>query len=239
MNKYKTLIFDLDDTLIDNNESIKYAFFSVLVHLNIPFHTKLFETWKTFDNSYWHTWESGKMIIPVSIKTLDEKITYLRANRFKIFFSRLNLSFETAISLNSLYTKMLSVNIVEIKNAHRVIKDLYSNYEILIATNGPQNAAIEKTNKINISSYISNVISSELVGFSKPSFEFFEFLFTKCQNNQKDKMLFIGDGLSTDILGGQNNGIDTCWFNPNYLSLPPNYHPTMTINNLLELKRKL
>ena len=52
-------------------------------------------------------------------------------------------------------------------------------------------------------------------------------------------MLLIGDSLTTDILGGMKNGIDTCWFNPNDVPLPEEYKPTMTLNKLLELKRKL
>ncbi len=239
MTKYKTLIFDLDDTLIDNNESIKYAFSIILKYLNIPFNNQLFEAWKKFDNSYWHIWESGKMFIPDYIKTLKDKIIYLRANRFILFFNQIQLEFDKAIFINELYTKMLSVNIIEIKNAHLVIQELYNNYNILIATNGPQKAALEKTKKINIDSYISYVISSEEVGFSKPMPEFFDFLFTKFQNIDKKKSLLIGDYLTTDILGGMNNNLDTCWFNPNKLNLPNEYNPTMTINNLLELKRKL
>ena len=52
-------------------------------------------------------------------------------------------------------------------------------------------------------------------------------------------MLLIGDSLTTDILGGMNNGIDTCWFNHNNNSLPEEYCPTMTINRLLQLKKKI
>ena len=52
-------------------------------------------------------------------------------------------------------------------------------------------------------------------------------------------MLLIGDSLTTDILGGMNNGIDTCWFNPNNNQVPKEYKPTMTINKLLELKKSL
>ena len=52
-------------------------------------------------------------------------------------------------------------------------------------------------------------------------------------------MLLIGDSLSTDILGGNQNGIDTCWFNPNYEQAKEEIQPTMTIHKLLQLKRHL
>jgi len=239
MSKYETLIFDLDDTLIDNNQSIKYAFAIMIKELGLEYSDALFSKWKIFDAAYWHTWESGNMIIPDSIKTLEDKITYLRANRFILFFKELNLDFNSAVSLNELYCSMLGVNIVEIENAGNLLQELYHHHELLIATNGPKEAAINKLEKAKLRSYISSIVCSEEVGFSKPMPEFFDYLYNKIQNKDKSRMLLIGDSLTTDILGGMNNGIDTCWFNPNNNSLPEEYCPTMTINKLLQLKKNL
>lgn len=239
MNKYKTLIFDLDDTLIDNNQSIKYAFTVMINELGLEYSDELFSNWKKFDIAYWHIWESGKMVIPDSINTIKDKITYLRANRFILFFKDLKLDFNSAIELNELYCKMLGVNIIEIENASKLLQELHPNHEILIATNGPKIAAINKVEKAKLAPYISKIVCSEEIGFSKPMSEFFDFLYNKTQNKDKSKMLLVGDSLSTDILGGMNNGIDTCWFNPNNDSLPREYTPTMTINKLLQLKKKL
>ena len=58
MNKYKTLIFDLDDTLIDNNQSIKYAFNVIINELKLKYSDDLFSEWTKFDTAYWHAWES-------------------------------------------------------------------------------------------------------------------------------------------------------------------------------------
>lgn len=46
MNKYETLIFDLDDTLIDNNESMKYAFTIMINTLKLEYSDELFLKWK-------------------------------------------------------------------------------------------------------------------------------------------------------------------------------------------------
>lgn len=239
MGKYETLIFDLDDTLINNNLSIKYAFITIINQLEIEYSDDLFFKWKKFDTAYWHTWESGNMIIPDSIKTLEDKIIYLRSNRFVIFFKELKIDFKTAVAINELYCSMLGINIVEIENACKLLQELNSDYEIIIATNGPKDAAINKLEKAKLKSYISSIICSEEIGFSKPMPEFFNFLYDKTQNKDKSKMLLIGDSLTTDILGGMNNGIDTCWFNPNNNSLSEEYCPTMTINKLLQLKKKI
>jgi 2-haloacid dehalogenase len=48
--------------------------------------------------------------------------------------------------------------------------------------------------------------------------------------------LIIGDSLSSDIRGGINAGLDTCWFNPNGKEAPPDMRITYTIRRLCELE---
>lgn len=93
MKKYETLFFDLDDTLIDDSASKKYAFNIVLDYLNIQGDEKLENDWIKFDENFWNLWQSGKIKIPSHI---TDWITYLRANRFILFFKNLNLSFENS-----------------------------------------------------------------------------------------------------------------------------------------------
>lgn len=238
MKKYETVIFDLDDTLIDNHESIKYAFKVVLRVLDINYSDILLNKWKSHDTKYWHSWETGELNVPRYITKLEDKITYLRANRFIRFFKVLDLSFEDAVSLNDIYCNNLGVNIVEVKGANDLLSSI-NNREIVIATNGPKDAAINKLEKANLNSYISLLVSSEEVGHSKPNSEFFDYMIYRCDNKNKDNMLLVGDGLSTDILGGMNNNIDTCFYNPNNIVIPNTYKPTMSVNKLKELKRRL
>lgn len=239
MSKYKNLIFDLDDTLINNDESVKYAFAVILKYLNIPYSEKLYLKWKEFDTAYWHSWESGQMIIPLNLHG-NEKITYLRANRFVRFFEHLNLTFIAAIRINQIYCDMLGHNILEIPGARDLLNYLKCNdYKIAIATNGPKETTKNKLSKSNLAKYISCLVCAEDVGLSKPYKEFFEVLCNRIQNINKKEMLIIGDSLTSDILFGMNNGIDSCWYNPNNFPVPQEYQPTIVITNLLELKKKI
>ena len=132
---------------------------------------------------------------------------------------------------------MLGKNIVEIENARRILQELFSlQYEIIIATNGPKEVAEIKLEKIRIKEFITSLICSDEIGFNKPSLEFFQFLYERCIHQDKKKMLIIGDSLTTDILGGVNFGIDTCWFNSKNIPNPYDYQPTYEIQKLLELK---
>lgn len=241
MQKYKTLIFDLDNTLIDNNRSMMYAFQQLLDFLQLPCTSAMKQDWLAFDSYYWHQWESGKIVLPDSVQTLEDKRIYLRTNFFRDFFKQYGIfiSFETSLKICDLYYSSLGIDIVTIEDANQLLRDLYGIYEIVIATNGQTKTAYKKLEKANLLPYVEDVISSDQIGFSKPMPEFFQVLFERVKNKEKDKMLLIGDSLNTDILGGIQNGIDTCWFNPNQQPSPSEIQPTMTIHKLLQLEKRL
>lgn len=239
MKKYETILFDLDDTLLDNSESIKYAFSCVCKHLNIPYTKDLGNFWCKCDNDYWHSWYQGKITIPKNFKTTEEKVIYLRGNRFIEFFKDVNLSLEDAKMINDLYCNNLGVNIVEIEGAKKIIEYLSNKYELIIATNGAKVAASKKIKKLKIERYISKIVTSEEVGIGKPNTKFFDFVLDKTKGKDKSKIVIIGDSLTTDIKGGINYNIDTCWFNKESTENKSNCFPTFTVNKLLELKKIL
>lgn len=234
--KYKTIFFDLDDTLIDNNESLMYAFKCLIDSIGVGFSDELFNKWKVFDTKWWNSLETGELVIPADCVSREEQVTWLRASRFIKFFNDRDISFEEAVSLNQIYTSNLGENIVEIAGAKQLLADLSCDYEILIATNGPREAAVIKMDKAGFTPYISCLVSSEEIGgIPKPTKEFFKYLLSKCKNTDLDSMLIVGDSLSTDVLLGTNNGFDSCWFNPSNKEHLEECCPTYIVSNYNEL----
>ena len=62
--------------------------------------------------------------------------------------------------------------------------------------------------------FIEKIFISEEIGVAKPAAGFFEAVFQEIGNPPKSEVLIIGDSLTSDIQGGIDYGIDTCWFNP-------------------------
>ena len=124
MSKYKTIFFDLDDTLIDNNESLKFAFKCLCDSIEVNFCEDLFNDWKIFDTNWWNSLEIGKLIIPNTCITKDEQVTWLRASRFIHFFKDMDISFDKAVEMNNIYTSNLGGNIVEIAGAKELLASL-------------------------------------------------------------------------------------------------------------------
>ena len=51
----------------------------------------------------------------------------------------------------------------------------------------------------------------------------------------KPAVLMVGDSLSSDIQGGFNYGLDTCWYNPNQKNCDINVEINYEITSLDEL----
>lgn len=234
--EYKTLLFDLDDTLIDDDENRRYAIKKILTERKEDLNFNKIEKFIEVDNQFWKDRVDGRIKDPYEFKTLEEKTEWVRAQRFIIYFD--NITLQEAIEINNRYMEHISENAIPIKNAVDIINYLYKKgYEVYVTTNGPTKAANGKLEKINVKKYIKYTFSAEEAGHMKPSSEFFNSFFEKINNYKKEEMLIIGDDVEKDIQGGIRNGIDTCWFN--HRRANSNIKANYEIYDLLDLKKIL
>ena len=77
------------------------------------------------------------------------------------------------------------------------------------------------------------------MGYNKPSKAFFDACFAEIDGFDKDSAIIVGDTLSSDILGGINAGIKTCWFNPKALPADPAIPADYELRSLSELPKLL
>ncbi|MCI8362807.1 MAG: HAD hydrolase-like protein [Clostridia bacterium] len=235
--KYTKLLFDLDNTLVDDDENRKNAIKQILLERNEEISDKKLEEFIKLDNQFWKDRASGKIKDPYKFKTLQERTEWVRAQRFIKYFK--NVSLEQAKKINNRYVEYLKDKIVPIKDSTQVLQYLYEKgYEIYIITNSPTIVVKDKLEAIDALKYIKETFSAEEAGHMKPHDEFFKVFFNKINNYEKEKMLIIGDELEKDILGGIKNKIDTCWFNPNKAH-NNQYKTTYEIFELMELKKFL
>ena len=236
--KYKKLLFDLDNTLVDDDENRKYAIKQILVEMNEIITEERVNEFIELDDQFWKDRADGKIKDPYKFKNDEDRAKWIRAQRFIRFFK--NISLEEAIELNNKFISHLSEHIVPIKNAENILEYLYNkNYEIYIVTNSPEKVVNNKLKKINAHKYINTTFSSDEAGHMKPHNEFFRKFFQKIGTYEKDEMIIIGDELEKDVLGGIKNGIDSCWVNIKRIDNNTKFKPNYEINNLIELKNIL
>ena len=76
---------------------------------------------------------------------------------------------------------------------------------------------------------------SDLVRPDKPSREFVDRCFAKIPGFCAEKAMIVGDSLTSDIQGGINAGIKTCWVNPNHRPVREEIIPDFEIETLPQL----
>jgi 2-haloacid dehalogenase len=100
--------------------------------------------------------------------------------------------------------------------AEEAVEALSKKYKLYLASNGTAKVQAGRLKSANISRFFEEVFVSQELGANKPSLEYFEKCFARIPGFDKRKAMIVGDSLTSDILGGQNAGIATCWVNPKH-----------------------
>ena len=134
------------------------------------------------------------------------------------------------------YLTSLSQKCYLLEGAEELCDKLYGNFRLYIVTNGYAVVQHGRFDKSPIRKYFEDMFISEEMGAEKPSVEYFDAVFSKIPSFDKNKAIIIGDSLSSDIKGGINAGIDTCWYNPKMANAPENLSITHIVSKLSEIE---
>nr|UWI51801.1 YjjG family noncanonical pyrimidine nucleotidase [Clostridioides difficile] len=228
MKRYKFIFFDADDTLFDFKKSESYAFKKLLSKFGLDFDfEKYIKIYRNISDKLWLDLEKNTI-------TLDE----LKLLRFEIFANEMKLDVDPII-LSKMYLNLLGECTFLMPGTLDALSYLKGKYKIIIITNGISKVQNNRLKNSEIKEYIDGMIVSEEVKVSKPNPEIFKYAFEKFNCYDKTSALMIGDSLTSDILGGINSGIDTCWLNTNNSINHTSSIPTYEVNNLIALKNLL
>ena len=108
--------------------------------------------------------------------------------------------------------------------------------DLYIVTNGVSRTQYSRLHDSGLDRYMKGIFVSEDAGYQKPMKAYFDYVFARIPGFQAEKTLIVGDSLSSDIRGGNNAGIDTCWYCPDGGQMPGDVRVNYTIRRLEELK---
>ena len=225
MSKYKYLLWDIDGTILNFEKAEKRAIRTLFEKFNLGECTdEMLSHYIEINKKYWKLLECGEM----------EKERIL-VERFEEFFEKEGIRTDVAAEFNKAYQLALGDTIAFNDDALEIIKAQKKNYQIIIVTNGTAIAQKKKLERSGLDKIADNIFISEEVGYEKPSIHFFERVIAKAGMDDVSQAVIIGDSLTSDIQGGANAGIDTCWYNPKEEVNDTNLKPTYIIKNLHEL----
>lgn len=198
----KTIFFDLDDTILDFKKAEAVAVRKTLAEQGVEPTKEIVERYSEINASMWKRLEKGEL-------TRAEVLV----NRFAQLFKELGVNCNPDKTKEK-YEQNLSVGHFFVDGAYELLENLSEKYDLYLVSNGTFHVQEGRLNSSGIKKFFKEIFISEKLGFVKPQKEFFNAVFNKIPKFKKDDAIIIGDSLSSDIKGGNNAGIKTCWFNP-------------------------
>lgn len=224
----KYLLFDLDGTLFDFHKAEKYAFEKTMVQYDTGYEiSDLLGIYSVINHNLWKLFEKKEI-------TSDN----LRMERFRQLIEKIEIN-EDPFQMSSEFIKHLGNANFLLDGAIDLLNSLKDNYQMSLITNGLTDVQYNRLRGSEIEPFFSKISISDEVGSPKPHPEIFIDALEKIGNPPKNEILIIGDSASSDILGGYNFGIKTCWYNPQNIDFEYEFEPDMIITKLDELKEKL
>ncbi len=225
--KYQFLLFDLDNTLLDFNASEAYALRKIFEDRGIEFTNHINETYHRINKWCWTKFEENKI-----------NLKQLKPLRMELTLKELELDFDPNDFSKSYHDKLAETDFW-VEGASQLIQDLAPHYELVIITNGIERIQKARLQNTGLTPYFSTIVISETIGVSKPNKAYFDYTFEQINHPPKEQCLVIGDSLSSDIKGGNEFGLDTCWHNFKNLENDRDIQPTYEINRIQDLKKIL
>ncbi len=226
----KFIFLDLDDTILDFQKAEEEALKDTLLYFGVEPTAERVARYSEINKAQWKRLEKGEM-------TRDE----VKLRRFELFFEEMGVTCD-AEAARVFYEQRLAIGHFFLPGAEEMLDALHGKYHLYIASNGTTSVQNGRIASAGIAPLFDEIFLSEALGYVKPQREFFDACFAEIPNFDPTQAIMFGDSLTSDILGGINAGIKTCWFNPHAAPENPDIKPAYEVRELadfVELVRKL
>lgn len=227
----KAVFIDIDNTLLSFDEYVRHTMKTGFEHCGLePYEPYMYDVFHRENNTLWRMIEQGKITF-----------SQLEKTRWNNVFSALGIEFDGP-TFERYFRKSLFDSAIPENGAYDLLERLHKKYILCAASNGPYEQQLNRLRVAGMTKYFSHVFISEKIGAQKPSKEFFDRAFADLNEGGKQLILpqdtmIIGDSLSSDIAGGRQYGMLTCFYKRDPLSPEPlpEIAPTVTVSSLSEI----
>ncbi len=224
---FRSILIDIDDTLLDFGKAERAAISKAYRDYGIEPSEKNLARYSEINTAQWEAMEKG---------LLSREQVLLR--RHELFFAELGVEIPIQ-EFEDRYRGYLGVGHYFMEGAEALLEYLFPKYDLYIASNGVAETQYSRMESARIGKYFKNVFISETTGSHKPERAYFDYCFARMENFDPSTTLIIGDSLTSDIRGGRDAGIKTCWYNPKGKPGRADIVPDYEIRSLEELKSLL
>ena len=226
MAKYYCILFDADNTLLDFDAAESKALADTLRNYGIEPDAETVQTYRTINEELWRQLEKGQL-----------RRDKLMAERFTRFLKAVDAAGNGA-EMNKFYLDQLSTHPdLAAPNVLDVLKELSEVATLAVVTNGFDRVQSRRVAESGMKDFIEEVFVSEKLDSEKPNRKIFDAALRSLGVENREHVLMVGDSLPSDIQGGSNAGLDTCWVNFANEENKTGIQPKYTVHSYEELYR--
>lgn len=224
---YEFLFLDLDDTILDFQKAEHIALSKTLASFGIVPTDAVCARYSSINKAHWERLERKELTRPQVL-----------LGRFSTLLRELGVDADPA-AIAGAYEENLSHGHYFLPGAEDALKRLFKKYRLFLASNGTATVQAGRLESAGIGPYFEAIFVSEEIGVDKPDPVYFQRAFARIPGFDPRRAIIVGDSLTSDILGGKNAGIATCWVNPGHKPPHPGIRPDFEIEGLSQLEALL
>ncbi len=223
--KYTTVLFDADNTLLNFDKDEDCALRKTMELYGVPVTEENIGTYVKINQGMWKALERGELTKPE-----------LKRTRFRKFFEAINFETETdPFEINEKYLSLLGEGGNTLDGAVDLCRELKEEgYDLYIVTNGIEKTQKNRLTRSGLISFFTDIFVSETIGHQKPKKEYFDYVLSHIKEKNIEKIILVGDSLTSDIKGANASGITCVWLNLKGQELPEEYKPDFIIGDIKE-----
>jgi YjjG family noncanonical pyrimidine nucleotidase len=226
--RVEVILFDADGTLFDFHRAERHALAQTMARFDLAFdddrHPALYTT---INRDLWRQLEQGMLTAAT-----------LKIERFRRFLGACEVT-PGPEDFSGEYLRQLATASHLLDGAEALVAAIRPRFTLGIVTNGLAEVQRPRLARSPIGPLFDTVVVSDELGVAKPDARIFEHALRLLQHHDRETVLMVGDSLESDIQGGLNAGLQTCWFNPSGAVNGTAINPTFEIAHLLELRDRL
>ena len=217
------LFLDLDDTILDFHKAERIALSKTIADFGVEPTEEVLSRYHVINKWHWEQLELGTM-------SRDEVLV----KRFAMLFAERDIQVD-AVAVARAYEQNLSIGHYFLPGAEETVDSLSKKYRLFLASNGTASVQKGRMTSANLYRFFEKVFVSQEIGHNKPSVAYFNACFAQIPDFDPAEAIMVGDSLSSDIQGGINAGIKTCWVNPDHAAPKAGIVPDFEIDALHQL----
>ncbi len=221
------LFLDLDDTILDFHKAERIAIAKTFRQFGLEPTDEVLARYSAINRAHWERLERKEL-------TREEVLT----GRFATLFREYGME-EEPVRCARAYEDNLSIGHYFLPGAETALERLSRKYKLYLASNGTAKVQAGRLKSANISHFFQKIFVSQEIGANKPDMAYFSACFAAIPDFDPSRAMMVGDSLTSDIQGGINAGMATCWVNPTGKPGREDIRPDYEIQSLSQLEALL